>query len=477
MTSDFPDELREKILTDRVLRRSITRESHYWFFHCYFSHYVEYPTAPFQREIFGITEDNALKLAVITAFRGSAKSTIVSLSYPLWAILGRQQKKFVLLLGQTQAQARQHLKNLKEEIERNTLLRADLGPFEEREDEWHSFSIVLPALGARITAASTETSVRGLRHGPHRPDLIICDDIEDLQSVKTRESRDKTYHWITGEVIPAGSPRTKVICIGNLLHEDCLLKRLQEHIENNSISGVYKEFPLLNDKNECLWEGKYPTGQSIEEERKRMGSEAAWQREFQLHIISDAGRVIHPQWIKYYDELPSEDNGWHLYNGIGIDLAISQSSSADYTAMVAAKLYRDDKDLKIYVLPNPINSRLTAMETLDQARNLADSLGSAHLFVEEVGYQGALIEHLDKDGYYVEGAKTKGQDKRARLAAVSHMVESGTILFPREGAEHLIMQLVNFGVEKHDDLSDAFAILMLKAAEERYCSMGMIIIA
>ena len=81
---------------------------------------------------------------------------------------------------------RQHLENLKDEIERNELLRKDLGPFEEREDEWNSSSIVLPLLGARITAASTETSVRGIRHGPHRPQLIICDDIEDLQSVKTR---------------------------------------------------------------------------------------------------------------------------------------------------------------------------------------------------------------------------------------------------------------------------------------------------
>jgi len=31
-----------------------------------------------------------------------------------------------------------------------------------------------------------------MKHMQYRPDLIICDDIEDLQSVKTKEGRDKS---------------------------------------------------------------------------------------------------------------------------------------------------------------------------------------------------------------------------------------------------------------------------------------------
>ena len=40
------------------------------------------------------------------------------------------------------------------------------------------------------------------------------------------------------------------------------------------------------------------------------------------------------------------------------------------------------------------------------------------------------------------------------------------MLFPRHGAEELISQLTGFGIEKHDDLADAFSILMLKIMEE-----------
>jgi phage terminase large subunit-like protein len=108
-----------------------------------------------------MSEREDIKNLFIVAFRGSAKSTIFTTSYPVWAILGEQQKKFVLILCQTQAQAKQHMMNLRRELESNALLKSDLGPFQEENNEWGSSSLVFSRLGARITAVSTEQSVRG----------------------------------------------------------------------------------------------------------------------------------------------------------------------------------------------------------------------------------------------------------------------------------------------------------------------------
>ena len=84
-----------------------------------------------------------------------------------------------------------------------------------------------------------------------------------------------------------------------------------------------------------------------------------------------------------------------------------------------------------------------------------------------MGYQQSLIQHLvNVKNVAAEGVKPGGQDKRARLALVTHLVQQGKLLFPRKGAEVLIQQLIGFGVEKHDDLADAFAILLLKIIEE-----------
>ncbi len=135
-------------------------------------------------------------------------------SYAIWSILGCQQKKFVLIIAKTESQARQYLANIKLELEANHLLRSDLGPFEEPNDEWRAVSIVIPKYGARITVASVDNSIRGIKHGAHRPDLIICDDLEDLDIVKTQESRDKMFEWLTGDIMPLGDINTRLIVIG-----------------------------------------------------------------------------------------------------------------------------------------------------------------------------------------------------------------------------------------------------------------------
>src|SRR5579872_3336179 len=89
-----PGDMFEALSQDRNARREVTRQSHLMFFHLYFAHYVKYEIAEFQKDIFRMTEDRSNKLAMIVAFRGSGKSTLVTFSYSLWSILGVQQKKF-----------------------------------------------------------------------------------------------------------------------------------------------------------------------------------------------------------------------------------------------------------------------------------------------------------------------------------------------------------------------------------------------
>jgi predicted phage terminase large subunit-like protein len=419
--------------------------------------------------MFNLTEDENINTALIMAFRGSAKSTIFTLSYPIWSILGKQQKKFVIILGQTQRQARQHLINIRKELENNELLRSDLGPFKEIEDEWGSMSLVIPKYNARITAASMEQTIRGMKHMQYRPDLIVCDDIEDLQSVKTKEGRDKIHQWISGEVIPAGDKTTKTIFVGNLLHEDSLLMRIKEKVDEGKMNGKLLMVPLLDEQGEITWKGKFKNMEEIEIERKKIANDSSWAREYLLKILSDQERVIHPEWIQFYDELPepTEKNGFR-FCGTGVDLAISKEESADYTAMVSALVFGYEGKLKIYITPDIINQRLTFPETALQIKTMIASKACYEryrLFIEDVGYQKSIIQHIndqeESTEFKIEEFKPKG-DKRSRLSLVSHALQNGTILFPRDISPLLISQLVNFGKEKHDDLADAFSTLCIK---------------
>ena len=451
-----------KMMKDRLVRTSITRDSFLYFFHFYYAHYVKYETADFQKEIIHNLEKSAVDNLYIVAFRGSGKSTMVTTAYPIWAILGKQQKKFCMIFCQTRVQAKQHMMNIRGELEGNDLLKRDLGPFKEESDEWGSYSLVFNKSGARITVASAEQSIRGSRHNEHRPDLIICDDVEDVQSTKTREGRDKTYQWLYGEVVPAGDRKTRLIVVGNLLHEDSLLMRIKEDIENKRSKGTFSQYPLLGQDDVCLWLGKYPTVKDIEDEKMNVASEISWQREYLLRIIPSDDQVIYPEWFQYYEELPGTKHKAYRGTYAGVDLAISSKDSADFTTIVSAHVYGRREKMRIYILPNPIRLKLNFPAQVELMKNFKVTQmpkSQDTLFVESVAYQEALPQMLEMHGIKAESVKPKG-DKRTRLSLTSTSIKSGIIKFPKQGCEDLIRELVGFGVEKHDDLADAFSLLV-----------------
>jgi len=462
----------EKILNNKAIRLEVVKRDFEWFFPIYFHRRLQYPSAPFQEDIIKLLRDCRKKFIVITAFRGSAKTTIASVAYVLWAVFGVEQKKHVLLVGQTEEKARRCLANIRRQLESNALLRGDLGPIDEEKDQWGARALIIRKLNARIAAVSVGQSIRGVLHDEFRPDLVVCDDLESLESVQTQESRDRLSEWFTGELLPVGDKLTRFVMVGNLLHEDSLMRRLQYNIESGERDGEFREYSFFDDDGNPRWPGKYPTPESVDEERRMIKDPIAWAREYLLKILSRDEQLIKPEWIKYYDALPRpESPSWCA---TGIDLAISKDERADFTAMVSARVYGRGDKLEIYILPNVVNKRLSFLEMVDQAKLISDSLGMSKLCVEDVGYQSAAVEKLKADRYTAVGIKIHGQDKYARLSAVSHLVQSGKVLFPKE-MPVLINQITGFGIEKYDDLVDAFSILLSSIIAEdcRPRAMGM----
>lgn len=468
LPKEINPEILKQILKDRKVMIAITRRSFFYFFYIYFGRYIKCPIAPFHSDMFRIAQDEGIKRAGIMTFRNSAKSTILNTAYSLWAIMGTPQKKHVVIASQTQQRSKDHLMNIRKEIENNQLLSENLGPFSIGEDRWGATTLIVPAYKARISAISVEEGIRGLKEGPNRPDLIIADDIEDSSSVKTREVRDKTFNWFTGELIPLGEINTKIIVLGNFLYQDSVLFRLGEMIKEGKMKGVFLHVPLVDENNKIAWPGKFPSLEAVEELRQSVGNEITWQRDFLLRAIPDDYQVIYPEWIHYYDELPKKE---YRYLKIGVDLAITKNDSSDYTAMVSGKVYGYNEDTHIYILPNPVNERLDFPETVERCKLIQKGFEEGdypEFLIEEVGYQKSLTDTLTNEGIPAKGVKINSQDKRARLSLTANLIKSGKILFPKQGAERLIEQLVGFGVERHDDLVDAFTLLVLEVISDKH---------
>lgn len=464
--SPFSPELWHEIQTKRSVRIKLARENLYYFAHIYFPGYFEYPTAPFQREMYALLEDPDIRHLGIVSFRGSGKSSIVTTFFLMWAVLGKLEKKYALIASQTQVQARKHLANAKQEFDSNELLKSDFGPLKEFSDEWGSMSLVLPKYGARISAASSEQSIRGTRHNEHRPDLVIADDCEDLQSVKTSEGREKTFDWYTSEALPVGDRHTKFVLIGNLLHTDSLMMRMKDFSARLPGRFVFKEYPLIDEDGVCLWPGKFPTPEAVEQVKEEAPSERAYYREYLLKILPDDMQIVKPEDITYYKNIPEHLIGGMYRTAICVDLAISKRPTADCTAIVVLEKHGYGKNARIYVHPYPLNKRNLYSETVGDIATLKTRHPSADIYIEDAGMQRVILEMLDQENMRAEAVPLHGSGKGERLQVASYWIVKGMVQFPVEGCEKLLTQVIGYGVEK-DDLLDALTLGIIHLMEQK----------
>jgi hypothetical protein len=459
MNKEDIEEIVRRAQDDRVFRKGLAASSPYWFARLYMSDALKAPSAEFQKEMYELSRRNDIPILVVAAFRGAAKSLIFTQCYPLYAVMA-QGIHFVLIFSGTQEQAKQHLANIRSTLEQNELLKKDFGPFREMSDQWGRLSIIVPGYDAKIMAVSIEQTVRGLKYKHYRPQLIVADDIEDMSSVATQEGRDKTFRYVQGEIIPLGEPGTKLILAGNLLHPDSAIMRFKRAIEEKRINGVYRAYPLRDADGNITWPERF-TPEVLKAEREKYPDDIAWEREMNLRFVSAPDTVVEREWIQYYDKFP--DGGYVQRFAMGVDPAISKRQTADYSAIVSCIVINSGEETKLYVYADPFNQRVNFPELAGEVRRrhsiLATGMRPVEVFIEDIAYQAALPQYLET----MAGMKVKGfkvpLDKRSKFAVLGDLIKRGKILFPRKGCELLIEQLVGLGMELHDDLPDALALI------------------
>jgi len=455
-----------RMIEDESFRSEITSKSLFWFMRCYLPRHSWIGTADFQKEIMAIFEQDIPGITALCAFREAGKSSMLRAYVIQQIVTGR--KNFVLIGSKTERQAQDHLKSIKREFEdqSNRLLQNDLGPFQEESDEWGK-SIVLPRYDARIMAVSVEQSVRGVHYRQHRPQLIALDDIEDLTSLKSKEATDKIQDWLERDAIPAGAQDARIIIVSNIVAEDSIMTRLRTDIEEGRRDGIFRRYPLVDENDKIAWPDKFPTPEALEREKRRH-TELAWNQEFLLLPVSDSEPVVKKEWLKFYRLPPGKKSDLeHRFCLISVDPAISEKSHADFTAIVCADVYGYGEKQKIFIRKNPVNKRgLSAKETVDITKRLYDqaiNMGChAEVVIETVGMQAIFPELMRAAGIrYLHEFNPGRHDKRERLAIAGYPVQMGQVFFHEDEAKsELINQIVRFGTTAHDDLADAFSMLI-----------------
>lgn len=156
--------------------------------------------------------------------RGSAKTTIVSKTYPIFAaVTGRE--KYILLVGDTASQSRQNLEAVREELEKNERLAEDF-PHAFGEGPVWTQDRLITRNGVTIECIGSGAKIRGRTRRENRPTLIIIDDLQNDESVESPSQRKKDWEWFKRALVPAGTKKTNYFVVGTALHREDVLQNL-----------------------------------------------------------------------------------------------------------------------------------------------------------------------------------------------------------------------------------------------------------
>jgi len=431
--------------------------------------------------------------------RGSAKSTLGTLAFPLWAAV-ECREPYVWIVSDTRHQACAHLGNLRAELADNPRLAADYPQAAGRGLVWRENVIVLRN-GVRVEAFGTGQRIRGRRHGAHRPTLIICDDLQNDDHIRSARLRELSQQWFDGTLLRAGTARTNVLNLATALHRDALAVQLNRR--PGWISRIFRAIQRWPDRMDLWqrWETIYTEADNpqaarlarrfYQEHRRQMhaGAIVLWPEEEDLYTLmcmrAESGRAaferekqnspVAPElceWPEdYFDERIWFDS-WPeelVVKTMALDPSKgADSRRGDYSALVMLGVDRRgviyvEADLARRPVPRIISDAVAWYQQFQpdvfgvEANQFQELL--AGLFETEFRRRGLLA------------ARPVGLENRVnklvRIRRLGPYLASGRLRLKRRSAgTHLLFeQLRNFPVDGHDDGPDAAEMALRLAAQ------------
>ena len=297
------EQIEEEALLDRpvdaAFRRELADIDLRFFCRFYLPHHFTAIPSQMHEDAFDMIEAmmgaEGRENAAIVMPRGHAKTTIATLGFPAWCVC-TGKRRHILILSDTEPQAKEQLGTLKFELESNDRIKEDFGDL--KGPKWQE-AIIETSNTIRIAGLGAGMKVRGRKFHQWRPDLIILDDIEDLQSVQSDLQRERLATWFKRSVVRAGWRDTKILMVGNFLHYGCLLKEVADNPMFRSV--IYKaiqEWPERMD----LWEGEWRsilTDLTLSKEGRASGARKFYE---QNRAEMDKGAVVNwPDGFPLYD--------------------------------------------------------------------------------------------------------------------------------------------------------------------------------
>lgn len=460
-------EPRRELLEGKQRLLSLLREqkkqrglSDLYFFAKYILGYAQIEEQPHREMCDFIQHPNKKKLLLEP--RGSFKSTVAAIAYPIWRIVKNPDIR-ILIDSEDLANSKKMLSAIKTHFESNETFRSLFGDL--RGDKWTESEVYV--LGRTRVAREPTIATSGVetpRVGLHF-DLIIYDDLHSVHNVGTPEQIEKVVnHWRLGSSIL--EPEGEEITIGTRWHmADLYGVIIEQEIERRKAKlpkkYIVRKRAAEYDDGSLHFPSRL-TKEFLEDQKIQLGS-SLYALQYNNNPIDEGVTKFKKHWIKFYGHYKPNN----LIVTSTLDPAISQKDASCNTAMVTVGT---DADGYIYILDCKA-VKFDPKQVIDLMFETKIDWNILEMGIEAVTFQKVFKywawERMRQTGVFINIRELKTEtdvSKDMRIQALIPYVESGTIMFPGIGPEsltgglrQLYDELVQYPVAKTKDCVDALA--------------------
>ncbi len=440
---------------------------------------------PFQEHMVSVIQ--AKPRVLVNIFRGSGKSTLITVGYVSW-LIGNDRDLRIVIACKNESLAREFLRNLESVMKSAIYIEifGEVVPVERSDIHWTETEKIVLGRADHVRGMTLFGLGAGGGITGRRADVAIIDDCADAKNSSTEIQRGHLSTWFFQELEPIMEPGGKIIVIGTRwAHRDIYseVKKSWSERFGDEFESILRPVLEKDEKGEyhSIWEERFPT--------KRM---LAWWRdkplEFSQQMMNnpvDASlSFLQRDWLDMNLVLmETVGRGKTYINGVpideliiyfGVDPSWSAKTTADFSVICVGG--KDPKTNLVYVL-DIIRERCDPDRLWTMVKTNAMQRHPSVIQMESTGAQSFLVRKLQEESTLPIRPKKPVGSKTARFTDMSTYFTTRRVklaakeidgeLYPIASLDPLFYEWSTFRGDKtteHDDCLDALDLMLQAAA-------------
>lgn len=307
-------------------------------------------------------------------------------------------------------------------------------------------------------------------------DLLIIDDPHSEQEARSSDVSvfDPVYEWYTSGPRQRLQPGGAIVIVMTRWHQRDLAGQILKASQQRDGSDEWKviQLPAILPSGNSLWPEFWP--QPELEKLKAELPASKWSAQYQQDPTAEENAIIKRDWWRVWEEKNPPNCEFIIQSW---DTAFLKTERADYSACTTWGVFYPDEDEAgnaNIILLDAFKDRMEFPELKSVAMKTYNEWEPDACIVEAKAAGMPLIFELRQMGMPIgEFTPSRGNDKIARVNAVSDLFASGVVWTPQTSwAEEVIEEFAAFPVGEHDDLVDSSTQALLRFRQGGFIRMS-----